>query len=138
MLFGMFVLMLMEVCLRSFLSTSLGGSDALAAYLLVATTFLGFSAAIRRDAVFRFETLTAALPAAVARTVDRLLELLALAAALLVTYFLCSLVFDSWRRGIVTTGQVEIPLWIPQAPMALGMFLVAVAIAERLLTTHEV
>ncbi|MCC5964234.1 MAG: TRAP transporter small permease subunit [Rhodobacteraceae bacterium] len=39
---------------------------------------------------------------------------------------------DSWRFNTVSFGMIRTPLWIPQGVMALGLSLLAVAIADEL------
>jgi TRAP-type C4-dicarboxylate transport system permease small subunit len=42
---------------------------------------------------------------------------------------------DSWQFNSVSFGMVRVPLWIPQGVMTLGFGLLALAVADELITT---
>lgn len=62
-------------------------------------------------------------------------------ACLIVSTFLCGyfawyaidMTWDSLRLGDVSQGLVAVPLWIPQSAMALGLLVLAIALADDLL-----
>ncbi|MEO1193630.1 MAG: TRAP transporter small permease [Pseudomonadota bacterium] len=130
---AMMVLVALEILLRSLFASSLLIADEFAAYALVAATFLGLPIAIREAALFRFEGLLNRIPDSWRPLYERFLYLLAiLVAAILLTY-LIQFVESSARRGIVSHGRIEVPIWIPQLMMPLGMGLSLLALIERLL-----
>src|SRR5262249_55400140 len=101
-LVGMTAMVTLEVLLRSFLNTSLGFADEVAAYLLVAMTFLGMSVSHHEDAHFRIGLLYDRFPAALRRWLDLVWDVLALGFAALVTYYLVLQVQQTYIRRIVS------------------------------------
>src|SRR5262249_41748716 len=87
-LVGMTAMVTLEVLLRSFFNPSLGFADEIAAYLLVAMTFLGISISHHEDAHFRIGLLYDRFPTALRTYIDLVWDLLALGFAVIVTYYL--------------------------------------------------
>ena len=66
------------------------------------------------------------------RMLDSVVTALGVAAMLWATWQVLKYVQESWRYGDVSQGLIAVPLWIPQASMAVGMVLLTVALVERL------
>jgi len=106
--------------------------DDFAGFSLAATSFLGLAWTFRTNEHIR---MTLVLHHA-RGGVRKAMELVSLAtAALLVGLFAGSSVdmtLTSYRLSDVSQGLVAVPLWIPQAGMALGLVILFVAIADDL------
>lgn len=131
-LLAMMLIMASEIVLRTFGLGTLVIADELSAALLVASTFLGLSIAVRQDALFRFDGLCRRIPAAWRPAYERLLLLLALLTTLVLARYLVKFVGSTYRRGTVSDGMIDYPLWIAQIIMPLGLFFLAVAIVEAM------
>lgn len=103
-----------------------------AGFLLVAASFLGLAGSLRSGTQIRVTLAIGSLPMALRRPAE--IVVLAVAAAL--TTFFCwycvMLVLDSYRYGEVSYGIIVVPLWIPQAAMAAGVGVFAIALIDDL------
>jgi len=102
-------------------------------FLLVAATFLALASTLRHAVHIRVNLLLQHLP----ERPQRAVQLIALAAsAAMVGYFAVQAVLfahGSWRFGEVSYGIVAVPLVIPQAAMAAGLIIFAIALLDDLL-----
>lgn len=108
------------------------GADDLAGYALMASSFLALAHTLRAGGHIR---MTLLLRRAGAR--QRLgLEAACLACgAMIVGYFtfhVIDMAWDAWRFGDRSQGVLSVPLWIPQAVMAAGAFVLFVAFVDDL------
>lgn len=131
---AMLIIMAAEVALRSLELGTLWIADEMSAALLVATTFLGLSIAVREGALFRFDGIVSRLPEKARVPYERLLYLLALITSSTLAWYLIKFVNSTWKRDTVSDGIVEYPLWIPQILMPLGMIAMVIAVLEKLLS----
>jgi TRAP-type C4-dicarboxylate transport system permease small subunit len=103
-----------------------------AGFALASASFLALAHTLRRGAHIRVMLLTDRLP----RRMHRALEVAALAlgaaVAATATWYMMGLIGESWRYGDTSSGIVAVPLWIPQAPVALGLGLLTVALVHTL------
>lgn len=64
----------------------------------------------------------------------RLVELWCVAAALAMTgyftYYMITLVLESWEFNDMSPGLVPVPLWIPQSSLALGLIIFTIALMD--------
>lgn len=106
-----------------------------AGYLLAAGSFLALAATLKRGAHIRVTILLGSVP----ERVRYLLELWALLAAAAFVAFaswhLVALALDSYRFKEVSYGIIPLPLWIPQAAMAVGAIALLIALADELIMT---
>ena len=104
--------------------------DDFAGFCLAASSFLGLAYTFRENEHIR---MTLLLHHARGGT-RRALELASLAvAAFLVGYFgwyACDMTIISYKLNDVSQGLVAVPLWIPQAGMALGLVILFVATTD--------
>ncbi len=101
-------------------------------FFLAAASFLALAATLRAGAHIRVTLLTGRLGPRAARVMEAGALALALAAAAFFAWFAALLAHESWRFGDVSTGIVPVPLWGPQAAMALGLAALTVALADEL------
>ena len=107
------------------------GATAYAGYAMATASFLAFAHALDRGAHIRVGLLLNA-----AGRHRRWVEAWCLAVGAAAAWFLAwnaiRLVSWSWTLGDVSQGQDATPLWIPQAPMAAGSVVFAVALTDHL------
>lgn len=108
------------------------GATAYAGYCMASASFLAFAHALNRGAHIRVGLLLTA-----AGRYRRWLELWCFAIAAMAAWFLAryaiNLVSWSWTLGDVSQGQDATPLWIPQAAMAIGSVVFAIALTDNAL-----
>jgi TRAP-type C4-dicarboxylate transport system permease small subunit len=112
-----------EVIARFFFDVSFEIADELGGYLLVASVFLGLGPALAGGAMLRVEMVEQRLPAAVRRVLDLLYHLGALVVSAIALYWIWRQVESSFRRETVSASWLEVPIWLPQAAMPLGLAL---------------
>jgi TRAP-type C4-dicarboxylate transport system permease small subunit len=104
--------------------------DDFAGFCLAASSFLGLAYTFRENEHIRMTLLLHHARGATRRA----LELASLAvAAFLVGYFgwyACDMTIISYKLNDVSQGLVAVPLWIPQAGMALGLVILFVATTD--------
>ncbi|UQR65401.1 TRAP transporter small permease [Bradyrhizobium sp. C-145] len=133
LLIGMIVLIGAEAIARNVFATSLQITDEIGGYLLVATTFLSMSVAEAHGAFHRVELVQARLGQS-ARLISQILfDLMSLVASAFITWQLARLVMNSWRSEDVAPTPLQTPLWMPQTTMAIGMFLLCLALVRTIL-----
>jgi C4-dicarboxylate transporter DctQ subunit len=109
------------VIMRFALNAPVTWTDELAGYLLVAMVMLGAGDATRRGAHIEVDLLTSYLGAR-AKMVVRAVSLLAIAVfGAFMAYGAWGMLSFSYMVGLLSTGYMALPLWIPQSLMLVGM-----------------
>lgn len=128
------VAILVAICVQMtsrWLGNPVQGASDYAGYLMAAASFLAFPAALNAGAHIRVSLLLNALGKA-----RFWLELwclgIATAATVYLAWYAVRMVYWSWRLGDVSQGQDATPLWIAQAPLAVGAVLFAICVADNL------
>ncbi len=102
-------------------------------YLLAAASFLALASTLKAGAHIR---VTMAL-SAVGPRLRHFAEILAFAigavGAVYVTWNLAKFAYVSWQFGDVSPGVVRVPLWVPQAAMAIGAAIFSIALIDELI-----
>jgi TRAP-type mannitol/chloroaromatic compound transport system permease small subunit len=105
----------------------------IAGYLLAAASFLALAPTLKAGAHIR---VTMAL-GAVGPRLRYFIEIVAFAigaiGAVYVTWNLAKFAYVSWQFGDVSPGVVRVPLWIPQAAMAIGAAVFSIALIDELI-----
>jgi len=106
------------------------GADDLAGYALMGSTFLGLASTLRAGVHIRVTLLLSHAPPARKRVLE--LWCLGVAAAICayVTWYVVEMAVDAWRFGEKSTGNLPVPLWIPEAVMAFGILILTIALAD--------
>ena len=126
------VLVLAQVAARNLGFAFRGGADY-AGYAMACASFFGFAYALNHGAHIRVALLLSVLGR------HRFWgEVWCFGVGTIVSGSLawnaCAFVRDSWRFGERSQGLDATPLWIPQLAMAIGSVLLALAMADNLLT----
>jgi TRAP-type C4-dicarboxylate transport system permease small subunit len=125
------LVLLAEVAARSLLAQSLNGSWEAAAMMMAAMFFLGLAGALADGAHVRVTLVSEKVPAAAARWLDRAATTIGLAIAAFATKALAGLALISFERD-ARSWELGLPNALPQATVALGMALLTLALAARL------
>jgi TRAP-type C4-dicarboxylate transport system permease small subunit len=109
------------------------GADDIVAWLCAASAFLALGYTFRHGDLVRVSLLLDRL-----RPVRRRqAELICLSAALIVvgyaSWAAASFVYESWKFGELAQGLIQIPIWIPQMSLVLGMLVLEIALLEELI-----
>jgi TRAP-type C4-dicarboxylate transport system permease small subunit len=131
-LLAMIVMIGAEAIARNVFGTSLQVTDEVGGYLLVALTFLSMSVAESHGAFHRVELVQMRLTPSLRIVSQIVFDLMALAAAMLVSWQLIRLALNSWRAEDVAPTPLGTPLWLPQTSMGLGMVLLCLALIRTI------
>ena len=132
--FTIFVLMIGQSILRE-VGVRTGGVNDVVGWLTAAAAFLAMAHSFRHG---DFVRVTLGLEKRTPPT-RRLLELGALAVAALFVGYLAwwaiLYTYQSWQFKEMPTGQVALPLWIPQLSFAVGAVLFFIAVLDEFVVT---
>lgn len=121
MLVGMVVHILYEIVLRVFFSSSTYVLDEFVGYEVAACTFLALGYSLEHGSLIRVSLLVERLSGRARRMLDALCAIAALSiTSLLIKYYWLN-VERSWMRNRVSSSIAEVPLWIPEAVVLIGM-----------------
>lgn len=116
-----------------YLGINVKGISSYAGYLMAASTFLGLAHALSRGSHIRIETISKLLGS---RRVY--LDLFAFGTGTVIAMWFAwysgNMVYTTFALNDVSTYLDATPLWIPQATMAIGTVLFAIAMADNFLT----
>ncbi|MFW8595125.1 TRAP transporter small permease [Cribrihabitans neustonicus] len=102
-------------------------------FFLAASTFLALAYALRAGGHIRVTLLTGKLPARPRRFADMAVTFVALLMSGYATWYMALLVLESHEFGDRSAGMVSVPLWIPQLPVAFGLAILTIALADELI-----
>lgn len=99
-------------------------------FLLAIASFLALARTLTVGGHIRVGILVERLPAGARRLTEALIGLLATGLGVYATVAVARLSAKSWTFNDVSYGFVPIPLWLPQALMALGLAILSVALVD--------
>jgi TRAP-type C4-dicarboxylate transport system permease small subunit len=105
-------------------------AEDFAGYLLAAASFMALAHTLREGAHIRVNLVTERLPTRLRYRLEGLVLAIGALFALWATWHAGAMVLESWRFGEVASGQLALPLWLPQAPLALGLAVFALALID--------
>lgn len=128
---AIFVTMIGTTVMRT-LEIRTGGFEEIVAWLTAAAAFTGLAHTFKHGDFVRVELLLSRLSPRLRRGV----EILALSIGTLFTGYMAwstiAYVMESYSFGDMASGQIVIPIWIPQLSFVLGVVLLFIAMADEL------
>ena len=119
--FTMMVLIVVDIVLRTFFSSSLLFVDEVCGYLLVLVAFFAYAEALKRDAHVRVDVLFRMLPARLQARFDLVFAALSVAAVGTVGWASVVMVSRAYERNVTVPGVLLTPVWIPQLAVIIGL-----------------
>jgi len=107
----------------------------LAGFLMVGATFLALASTLKRGVHIRVTVILGLLQGTPRRVLNIVTGLAAAALFCFIAWHAVQLALDSHRVDSVSYGIIPVPLWAPQAVMALGLIVFAVALIDEVWTT---
>ncbi|MFC5585616.1 TRAP transporter small permease [Nitratireductor kimnyeongensis] len=104
----------------------------IAGFLLVGASFMALAGSLRGGAQIRVTLGLSAMPYRMRQVAEVFVLVIGAALSWFFFYYASKLTVDSYRFNELSYGIIAIPLWIPQAVMALGVGIFAVALVEDL------
>lgn len=125
---------LFEIALRAFFSRSTYVLDEFVGYGVAASTFLALGYTLKTDGHIRVNILLSAIRnRTMAICLEVLCTTLALALTLYLMHFFWRSVSRNWSRGAVSDTVAQVPLWIPEGLVVVGLFILAFQLVARIL-----
>ena len=101
-------------------------------FLLAAASFLSLAYTLRQGAHIRVVLLVGRLPEKLQRLVEIWCIGFGLAISLYFTWYTAMLTYESYTYNDLSSGMIAVPIWIPQAAMLFGLFVLSVALLDEL------
>ncbi|MBE7638387.1 TRAP transporter small permease subunit [Sneathiella sp. P13V-1] len=120
---------LLEIVLRSFFSASTFVLDEFVGYGIAIMTFLSFSMALKEGAFIRVNLLIAHLNVFYRRIFEVIFCFGGITLFSYVAFYLSRTVWRNFDRGVTSNSIAEVPLWIPQSLMLLGVVILVLQFA---------
>ena len=125
-------LVLTEIVCRAFLNISMTFAWDYSSYFMAVAIFCGAGYTLRTGGHVRVSLVTASTPPRVARGIDYLAVLFAIAVAAYVAYAMTLFAWSSYAQGMTSSTIDATPLAIPQSAMAFGAVLLLLQLIARL------
>ena len=103
----------------------------IAGYLLAGASFLALAGTFKAGSHIRVTMLLQTLRGPLRHALELAALTVAFAFACFMSFYTLRLVLKSWQHGDVSVGVYAIPLWLPQATMAAGAVILALAVAHE-------
>jgi TRAP-type C4-dicarboxylate transport system permease small subunit len=134
MLALLFVLINVEIVLRTLFSSSTLISDEYSGYLLCAMTLVGLLHGVRNDTFLKVTFLVNRTKGGMRQFVNAFAAAGGLSISAIATYASAVLVHTTWLFNTVSSQFSETPLYLPQSVLPLGFGLLTLAYAVELLS----
>ena len=123
------ILVLINVVSRLF-GAYVGGMTEGAGYAMAAAGSLGLAYTFGTGGHIRVDLLLGAVRGKARRRMDRIAFVATTATLLFLSWYLARMVLISWRFGDLSDGSDELPLWLPQLPVAFGFSVFALSLVH--------
>lgn len=107
-------------------------SDDIAGWLMAASVFLALPYALNKGDHIRVTLLTGKLPPVWQRAFEIATAIGGVGLTGFMAYNATAFVYKSYALGDVAMGELAIPMWIPQIPLAVGFVILFVAFIDML------
>ena len=124
----MMLMMTSESVFRTFFGFSTMVADGFSGYFLMASVFMGIGYCMRTHALLRVTIVYDRMPPMVRSVLQIVFDVMSLGFVLILAYQLFRVVGNSYRDGTLSISQAEIPVWIPQAIMPIGISILVLAL----------
>lgn len=115
-------LIVAQIVARQF-DTHIPSSGDVMGYAVVWATFLGLPYTMQARGHIRVELLTSRMPRQYRKLLALLVGLFATAMLAVLSYYIITLIYESWAYQDVSDGEIPMLLWLIQLPMAIGCIL---------------
>jgi TRAP-type C4-dicarboxylate transport system permease small subunit len=130
---AIFVLMIAQSAMRG-LGLPTGGINDVVGWLTAAAAFLAMAHSFRNGDFVRVTLVFDKVSARTARALEILCLLVAAVFVGYLAFWAARYTYQSWEFHDMPTGQVALPLWIPQLSFVAGALLFFIAVVDELFT----
>ncbi len=122
-----------NVVARYFFSASIFWAEEVMLYLMVACVFLGNGVVAWSGRQLRMDVIVRMMPKPIERALALMSELVLIAVAVLISIFAWPVIRNLWEFD-QRSQSADVPMVIPQAMVPIGLSIMALLVAVRLLT----
>jgi TRAP-type C4-dicarboxylate transport system permease small subunit len=126
-------LLILSQVIGRFFNILIPSANDFAGYFMAASTFLALASTFRSGGHIRVTMLINNVPKPIAHLMELFALILSAILTAYFTWFVTIMVYNSFKFDAVTQGHIPIPLWFPQSFLAIGLFVLCVAILEDLI-----
>jgi TRAP-type C4-dicarboxylate transport system permease small subunit len=120
-LVGIVGLIIFEITLRFFFSTSTFVLQEFVGYGVATCTFMSLGYALEHNSLIRVNVLLTRVGPGWRRVLEGLASVLTMGIVAMLMWFFWLRVLRHWTRGSVSNSIAEVPLWIPEGALLLGL-----------------
>jgi len=106
-------------------------------FFLAAASFLALAYTLREGGHIRVSLLLHHLPVRVQFYFELWCLTLVGCITIFFTYYMGSLVYESWRYGDMSSGMVAVPIWIPQSMILVGLAVLSIALVDEFISVAK-
>jgi TRAP-type C4-dicarboxylate transport system permease small subunit len=110
-----------EIFMRALLDSSTYVLDEFVGYGMASMTFLSLGSALNNKIFIRVNLLLARLPQGPRRAVEIVSHIIGTVLMSFIAYHFIRIVMRDFARGTVSNSIAQVPLWIPESLMAVGL-----------------
>ncbi|MGH6894288.1 MAG: TRAP transporter small permease [Dongiaceae bacterium] len=110
------------------------GADDIVAWLCAGSAFLAVGYTFRHGDLVRVSLLVERLPLRLRRGAEIACLGAALAVSAYAAWAVVRFVYESWKFQELAQGLIQIPIWMPQMSLVLGMLILLIAVLDEFLT----
>jgi TRAP-type C4-dicarboxylate transport system permease small subunit len=132
-LWAMVFIILIDITGRRFFGHSTQMADELSGYFLVVITFLGAAYTLRQGRHISVDLLQEHLSPKANRILSIFTSVFALAFIVIMILYSLKLSLSSLKFGSLSGTMLNIPMWIPQIVVPVGLFILALAALSHIL-----
>jgi len=137
LLAAMVILVILQIILRNYFLISTNFIGELIGFGLAAITFLALSDTFLNKKHIRVQILHQFTNSRTVNILEIFASLLTLIVLTILSWFIGHKVYEHWSHGIVTNSIAEIPLWIPESIVLLGLFILWLSFASHILSVSR-
>ena len=121
--YGMTIVVFVDVILRYFFSSSLFFSEELSIYFMVYVAFIGAAMTMKKGAHIKVDLLYNRLSEKARLWLDTITTILGTIICFIMTWQSAFWVRYTYKTNFISPGILETPMWIPMACVPIGLFL---------------
>lgn len=133
---AMMLLVLAQIVVRQFHS-HIPSSDDMIGFLVVWTSFLGLAYTMHHQQHIRLELIIGRLGRYSRRWLDAFVGGFAVLMLGVLSFYVLSLIYESWSYDDQTGGEIPMPLWLMQLPMGVGCVLFTLSMLDFTLSSFK-
>ena len=131
-LFGVLLITLVQIILRSIFDIPLVGVEELSRYLFIAFVFMGLSYSFRMDGHIKLEGIGKYFPEKVKKLIEITIDILSVFVFAIISF---SAIYTTISNYKSTTPTISIPFWIFFLPTILGFILLTIEHIKKVYKT---